>query len=245
MATHQAAHVEFGSFTFHFDTPSTVFTINRRRQREHDLSQSRGGNHADHGLGPMDAYTEIGRFLHLFANRQLAFDLFTILEDCRLDYRIAVEYPGIRGAAKRVQADSLANRPTIETLPVQQALVELLIRMSLEQLSDLPVPRIYEPAVVTLARVVHALRTAQATVEDAAEATLRAYEIISRIPNDVQPRHQWQTQDLSALDHFSETAYEALLTTLQESQDVRDADAPPYDTSQPVDYRGDFKPDLV
>lgn len=112
-------------------------------------------------------------------------------------------------------------------------------------MSDLPVPRIYEPAVVTLARVVHALRTAQATVEDAAEATLRAYEIISRIPNDVQPRHQWQTQDLSALDHFSETAYEALLTALQESQDVRDADAPPYDTSQPVDYRGDFKPDLV
>lgn len=32
VATHQVAHVEFGSFAFDFDTPSIVFT-NRRAQR--------------------------------------------------------------------------------------------------------------------------------------------------------------------------------------------------------------------
>ena len=51
--------------------------------------------------GSMRAYTDIGRFLAMFENGKLAFDLFTVLEDGRLDYRINVEYPGIRRAAPR------------------------------------------------------------------------------------------------------------------------------------------------
>ena len=124
--------------------------------------------------------TDIGRFLHLFEDRRLAFDLFTVLEDCRLDYRIKVEYPGIRAAASRVQGEALAGRPTVEEMPLQQAMVELLIRMSLEQFTDLPVPVEYEAAARMLAQILHELRNSAANVEDTAEATLRAYEIISR-----------------------------------------------------------------
>jgi nitric oxide reductase NorD protein len=244
VATHQVAHVEFGSFTFHFETPATVFT-DRRVQRERDVSQGLASQGEPNGLGPVQAYTEIGRFLRLFDNRRLAFDLFTILEDCRLDYRIAMEYPGIRSAAGRVQAESLLNRPSIETRPVQEALVELLIHMSLEQFTDLPVPRLYVEAAVMLARIVHRLRTVRAAVEDAAEATLRAYEIISRLPNDLQPPQQWLPQDLLEPGDFSEAAYEALIADLQAKQDASGEDAHPYDAPAPVDYRGDFKPDMV
>ncbi|ETW92487.1 MAG: hypothetical protein ETSY1_43395 [Candidatus Entotheonella factor] len=242
VATHQVAHVEFGSFTFQFETPSTVFT-DRRGQRERDASQPLTDPDASNRLGPRQAYTEIGRFLHLFVHRRLAFDLFTILEDCRLDYRIAVEYPGIRLAASRVQAESLGSRPKIDTLPVQEALVELLIHMSLEHFTALPVPQLYEAAVIMLARIVHALRTPRATVEDAAEATLRAYEIISRIPNESQPAHQWQPSDLSEPGPFSEAAYEALIADLQAKSLAQEHH--PYDAPEPVDYRGDFKPEMV
>jgi hypothetical protein len=244
VATHQVAHVEFGSFAFQFETPSTVF-IDRRIQREQDVSQRSATRGEANGLAPMQAYTEIGRFLRLFGNRRLAFDLFTVLEDCRLDYRIGVEYPGIRSAASRVQAESLANRPRIESQPVQEALVELLIHMSLEQFLGLPVPRLYADAAVMLARLVHALRMARATVEDAAEATLRAYEIISRIPNDLQPPHQWQPRDLLEPGDFSEAAYEALIANLQVRLNTLGEDAQPYEAPAPVDYRGDFKPDMV
>ena len=242
VATHQVAHVEFGSFAFNFATPSTVFT-DRRFQREEDVIQRWASQGEPNGLGPRQAHTEIGRFLRLFANRSLVFDLFTILEDCRLDYRISVEYPGIRNAASRVQADALANRPKIETLPVQEALVELLIHMSLEQFTGLPVPRVYAEAAVMLARMVHALRTIRSTVEDAAEATLRAYEIISRIPNESLPLHPWQPQDLSEPHGFSETAYEALIDNLRVGTSEENVN--PYDAFEPVDYRGDFKPDMV
>jgi nitric oxide reductase NorD protein len=81
------------------------------------------------------------RWLRLFANRRLAFDLFTILEDCRLDARIAVVYPGVRAALRCAQAAALASRQRFGDLPVQEALVELLLRMSLEAFTALAVPK--------------------------------------------------------------------------------------------------------
>ena len=142
--------------------------------------------------GSMRAYTDIGRFLALFENGKLAFDLFTVLEDCRLDYRIKVEYPGISRASSRVQTETLDRRPDIEQMPLQQAMVELLIHMSLERFTGLPVPESYEEVAEMLSRILHQLRTAEANVEDTSEATLRAYEIITRLPNQTEDEEEWE-----------------------------------------------------
>ena len=199
------------------------------------------------GVSPGRSLTDIGRFFHLFENRRLAFDIFTVLEDCRLDFRVAVEYPGIRKAAGRVQSESLATRPNIQELGLQEALVELLIHMSLEQFHDLPVPKEYEEAAVMLARILHELRTAQATVEDTAEATLRAYEIISRIENETQPEEEWEQKDLEEPGEFSEEEWQSLVDKLQASMEAAGeaAEGESYDSPEPVDYRGDFKPEMV
>ena len=273
VSTHQVAHLEFGSFEFEFDKPATQF-LDRRFAREQELEERRAREAAmlaqrpaleeleaqeqslsqapmvvgdESAMGPDRAFTDIGRFLHLFDNRRLAFDIFTVLEDCRLDFRVGVEYPGIRKSAGRVQAESLVARPKIEELPLQEALVELLIHMSLEQFTELPVPKEYEDVAVMLARILHQLRTAQATVEDAGEATLRAYEIISRIQNETQPEDQWQNEDLGEPGEFSEEEYEALIEMLQSGMDASgdQGEGDSYEAPEPVDYRGDFKPEMV
>ena len=153
VSTHQVSHLEFGSFLFSFDTPATLFedrrfrleeeVLERRAVTREEMIQQLVDEQEAPELpdGSVRTYTDIGRFLSLFENRRLAFDIFTVLEDCRLDYRINVEYPGIRKAAGRVQTESLANRPRIQDQALQQALVELLIHMSLEQFTDLPVPK--------------------------------------------------------------------------------------------------------
>jgi hypothetical protein len=210
----------------------------RRLHRKADAAEA-----ASHGLGPLQAYTEIGRFLSLFANRRLAFDLFTILEDCRLDYRINVEYPGIRQAARRVQAETLAQRPDAEAMPLQHALVELLIQLSLERFTRVSVPVVYAEAAIMLARIVHRLRTICARVEDAAEATLRAYDIIACLPNVTED--QWQWVNVEAPGDFSESAFEALLDNLQTMAAGLNGDGEPYDPPAPVDFRGEFKPDMI
>ena len=194
--------------------------------------------------GSMRAYTDIGRFLAMFENGKLAFDLFTVLEDCRLDYRIKVEYPGISRAASRVQTETLDVRPPIDQMPLQQAMVELLIHMSLEKFTGLPVPEGYEEVAEMLSRILHQLRSAEANVEDTGEATLRAYEIISRLPNQTDEEEEWEEQDLEEPGDFNEEEFQDLVDRLQADMDQRNEGEQgdeSYESPEPIDYRGDLQ----
>ena len=275
VSTHQVSHLEFGSFRYDFEKPATQFEDRRhemekgmlqRKEQEraaareaHELAAQllASGAEGDVDMSPgyidpndtgsVRTFTDIGRFLEVFENGRLAFDIFTVLEDCRLDYRIKVEYPGIRSASSRVQGESLEKRPNIEELPLQQGMVELLLHMSLDKFQDLPVAKEYQEAAEVLSRILHQLRTAEANVEDAAEATLRAYEIISRIPNEQQEEDQFEEQDLEEPGDFSEEDYQSLVDQLQAGLDASSdsGDGESYESPDPVDYRGDFKPEMV
>ena len=274
VSTHQVAHLEFGSFEYDFEKAATQFDdrrhemeqlANERKEAERaaareqyemaaklltsgaegDVDMSMG--YEDPNAGSMRTFTDIGRFLDIFENPKLVFDIFTVLEDCRLDYRIKVEYPGIRTASSRVQSETLVNRPKIEEMPLQQGLVELLIHMSLDQFHGLPVAIEYKEAGEMLSSILHQLRNAEANVEDTAEATLRAYEVISRVPNEQEEEDQFEDQDLEEPGDFSEDDYESLVDQLQAGMDASSdgTDGESYESPDPVDYRGDFKPEMV
>ena len=275
VSTHQVSHLEFGSFEYDFEKPATQFE-DRRHEMEQQMLQRKeeeravareayelaaqllaSGAEGDvdmspgytdpNDLGSMRTFTAIGRFLDIFENGRLVFDIFTVLEDGRLDYRIKVEYPGIRTASSRVQLETLGNRPNIEDMPLQQGMVELLIHMSLDQFQDLPVAKEYQEAAEMLSSILHQLRTAEANVEDTAEATLRAYEIISRIPNQQEEEDEFEEQDLEEPGDFSEEDYQSLVDQLQAGIDAAadGSEGESYESPDPVDYRGDFKPEMV
>ena len=275
VSTHQVAHLEFGSFEYEFEKDATQFE-DRRHEMEQKAIERKAEERAaakdayemaarlltsgaegdvemtpmyddPNDMGSMRTFTDIGRFLDIFENGRLGFDIFTVLEDCRLDFRIKVEYPGIRAASSRVQGESLANRPKIEEMPLQQGLVELLIHMSLDQFQDLPVAVEYKEAAEMLSSILHQLRTADANVEDTAEATLRAYEVISRVPNEPEEPDQFEDQDLEEPGDFSEEDYQSLVDQLQAGMDASSdgGDGESYESPDPVDYRGDFKPEMV
>jgi hypothetical protein len=273
VSTHQVAHLEFGSFEYEFERDATQFEDRRhdmeqqaiaRKDAERTVAREQyemaaklltSGAEGDVEMtaayedpnSSMRTFTDIGRFLDLFENGRLAFDIFTVLEDCRLDYRIKVEYPGIRAASSRVQGETLEKRPRIEDMPLQQGLVELLINMSLDQFQDLPVAIEYKEAGEMLSTILHQLRTAEANVEDTAEATLRAYEVISRVPNEPEEEEQFEDQDLEEPGDFSEEDYQSLVDQLQAGMDAASegGDGESYESPDPVDYRGDFKPEMV
>ena len=269
VATHQVSHLEFGSFQFDFSRPANVFD-DRRFPMEEAIqarieairtataehfqlldAESVPSMEIDDGAGPggtMRVYTDIGRFLSLFEDRRMAFDLFSVLEDCRLDYRIKTEYPGIRRPALDVQGDALTQRPRVEELPLQEALIELLVHMSLDRFEGLPVPQDYREEAFMLARIMHRLRTVRASIEDTAEAALRAYEIISRLQNQQEPEDEFQPEDLDDPGEFSEEEYQAMLDKLQaqmSEQEGEQGEGDPYESPEPVEYRGDFKPEMV
>ena len=246
VATHQSGHLEFGSFALEFDRPSRLFK---------DLRWRLGGDggRAPSQEPPQEAVstpiaTDMGRFFALFQDRQLALDAFTVVEDSRVDYRIKAEYPGLASSYSETQKEALTERPSMEQLPLRQALMELLIRLSLDQDTRLSLPRDYMREATLLAKIASRLRTVEATVEDSAEAAIRVYAIISRLPNAKLAPEEWVQQDLDVSQEYVEEELAELLAELmrrgmEEPGGGREED--PYDSPEEVEFRGGFKPEMV
>ena len=262
VSTHQVGHIEFGSFDFSFDTPSKRFP-DRRRERGAEVSRP----HADRGESEpqelRDAasealaeatpsaergfLTDMGLFFDLFPHRKLALDIFTAAEDGRLDYRVKADYPGLSAMYRRVQLDALAERPRIEAMPAQEAMVEFLVRLSLQQHRGLPCPEEFIEEAKAIALVAGRLLHTDATVEDSAEATLRIYDLIAAIPNEAVPEEEWGEVDADQPEMSLEELEQLLaeLTGRSAAEASPEQEEQPYDSPPQIDYRGDFKPELA
>ncbi|MDP7514432.1 MAG: hypothetical protein QF422_05875 [Dehalococcoidia bacterium] len=279
IATHQSCHIEFGSFDFDFDTPSTLFEDLRPNMRtaakptpevsdavaemaEAVIPGIGNSGAADDEGGIETAYlTDMGRFFDLFSDRTLGLDIFTVVEDTRLDARILHEYRGLSASYTTTQEFSLAERPRIEELPMREALVEFIVRLSLRQTGVIKVPKAYTEFAQRIRRIVNMLTELGATVEDSAEAATRIYAMIADVPNNTIPEEEFENVDLDdeipdedeqentedILQMFggegesgSEESSEAGETDEQEPMDEES-----YDSPEDVDYRGEFKPEMA
>jgi nitric oxide reductase NorD protein len=228
-ATHQAGHLEFGSFDFLFDRPGLILPDER-----HHLEEKRGG--------PKKALTDIERFFDLFDDRRLASDLFAVVEDARIDRLVAEEYCGIRSIYRRIQDRELEKRPQPEELPLRQAFLENLVLASLEGFQRMRWPATMLGLLRNALGLLRGVQQPQASVEDSAEATVRLYRLAQNIPNILSDLDQeWQrpeeqqmevSQDLDALG-------QALAQLREGGQEL------PYQSPLPVEFRGEFKPELV
>ncbi|SVD64405.1 uncharacterized protein METZ01_LOCUS417259, partial [marine metagenome] len=241
VATHQTAHLEFQSFRFSFGRPAAVFSNMRYDIVSLEEWENTAEDEEDNEAERILAQADLQRFFTLFEDGVLARDIFTAVEDCRLDYRVKKEYPGIKSAYARVQGQSLDGRPPIEDLPAQEAMVELLIRFSLQQGQELMVPEKYSEWAKALWGVVQPLSSSQALVEDSAEAVIRLYQLISQIPNEDLSDQSWdegifQNQsweegegDEEGDDQQQEESWEEILKRLAESQPVaQEGESRPY-----------------
>ena len=228
-ATHQAGHLEFDSFEFLFDRPGHILPDER-----HQLEEKRGR--------PKEALTDIERFFDLFDDRRLASDLFAVVEDARIDRLVAQEYCGIRSVYRHIQDRELEKRPQPEELPLRQAFLENLVMASLEGFQRMRWPATMLGLLRNALGVLRGVQQPQASVEDSAEATVRLYRLAQNIPNILSDLDkEWQSleeqqvevpQDLDALG-------QALAQLREKGQEL------PYQSPQPVEFRGEFKPELV
>lgn len=256
MATHQIAHLEFKSFQFSFDTPSTQYQdlrdelapsmsdlISEVEIADFAMENEQQGSQQDFGM------TEIQRFFAIFKDRPLARDIFTAVEDYRLDHRVMVDYPGIASSYKRVQLQSISNRLPLSELPSQEALVEILIRFSLQQTGTLQIPQKYIQLTSAMWKIIRPLSIKGSIVEDSAEATIRLYEIISNM-NNQKPDEEDEDLDFEMdpsdgegnnEDSQDESTSNSLDSETEEGSD----NIQQYQSPQQVDYRGEFKPELM
>jgi hypothetical protein len=261
VSTHQVAHLEFGSFDFEYDRPSILFKDLRPKlkNRLSDNLEDPVLENGDAGEDLEPAHvTDMQLFFDKFEDRQLALDIFTVVEDGRLDARVKSQYLGIRKAYELVQSDSVKSRRDIQGLPMREAMVEFLVRVSLNETKNLRVPKRQIDNALKVWRVIKRVFGPRAVVEDTAEATIRIYAIIADVRNEEVSEDEWEDLDVEEdLDQDIEDVDQGLENLLQEmlkgggqedglalGQDDEDEEQE-YEPTQDVDFRGDFKPELV
>ncbi len=232
-ATHQASHLEFDTFRFSFEREGEIFPNLRSEMAKRGSTEA-----ATSQDGDAEPLTDMQRFFDLFPDRRLASDIFAVLEDARIDAIVRKEYAGIRRAYAERQGFELEKRPSPDELPLRRAFVENLIRASLSNSPILVCPNslmsIMQQGVSTL----KALEAPEATVEDTAEATIRVYRLAETIPN-LAPK---------SLDDWEEGEYMPFPPPMGPGgQDLQfpEGDMQPYESPEPVDFRGEFKPEMV
>jgi nitric oxide reductase NorD protein len=231
-ATHQAGHLEFGSFLFRFEAPAHLFPSLRQEREQRRLREPGEGD------GHRQPLTDMERFFDLFDNRRLAADLFTVVEDTRIDACILREYAGIRADYRLIQARELQRRPPLEELPLVEAFLENLVRASLGGYDHLSWPPSLMPLLREALAVLQAVQRPEATVEDAAEATIRLYDLVASLPNLLMDQSQEEWQNPQQEEPQPSPAAAGQGQQLQGEEQ-------PYQSPQPVEFRGEFKPELV
>ncbi len=309
VSTHQVGHIEFGSFSFTFGKPSTLFddlrpdlpgaqrlveeiAADAQIQQQMELAQSpeakqqlselRGSAAAS--TGEADAaesadvpeqrefLTDMSRFFDLFPDNKLALDVFTVVESTRIDALVTEAYRGISEMYGKVQESALENRPELDELPARESIVEFLIRWSLGQRDGLIAPSEHLESARKVRRLLDRMKSPEATVEDAAEATIRIYSILENVRNEDVDEDEFESVDPDeqseegedeqggdeevnrddVIQQFMQGAEaqageDGESADGQDSEDETEGDLPAeedYSSPQEIDYRGEFKPEL-
>ncbi len=228
VAAHQAGYIEFGTFGLDIDDLLDHSTFAPFRPLKS------GGE-----TSPIVSHYDL--FFGIFADRTLARDIFFAVEDGRIDFRLRRTYQGLTVDLEKTARASLAERPAVSSLPLREALVEALIRLSISgQIEESLPPHVlpaYRHICEAFSRVLHR----RATVEDSCLATARIYLLLASLPNVPMDAPLCKAAIGETMEMMAGILHEgprsATAATGEAGADYRPA--------EPVPYRGQTRPELV
>ena len=216
MAAHEAGHVEFGTYRLTVDSVADVTdAVHRRYHRSQDVMPE----------------TLAGLF-GLYPNPLLVRDLWTVLEDARVEYLLQAEYPGLRRELARLAADSITPRDPAQGLTVKELLVDCLLRLSTGESADSAVPHAVTEEVSILWAMCQPLFHTSATAEQAVRLTHALYVTIEE---RLMPRGDMIGADRTE-DEPEETA---------SGQSASESMSDMYRPVTNWDYRGAMNPEFI
>ncbi|MDO9119699.1 MAG: VWA domain-containing protein [Nitrospira sp.] len=133
MAAHEAGHIEFGTYRLTLDLLQDVVTAVCDR----------------YGRGPQYP-ASLAALFRLYPHPRLIQDLWTVLEDARVEAHLQREYPGLQRDLQRVAGEAVTPRDPAHGLTVKELLVDCLLRLSTGESVESAVPRAVQGEVASL-----------------------------------------------------------------------------------------------
>ena len=169
MAAHEAGHLEFGTYQLKLGSlMDLVKTVCLR-----------------YGRSPHTMPDSLAALFRLYPHPRLVHDLWTILEDARVEFLLQTEYPGLRRDLAQLAAQAVTPRDPAHGLTVKELIVDCLLRLSTGESESTAVPHAVKDEVSILWKLCQPILTTSAT----AEITVRlVHEVYVRMEELLAPR---------------------------------------------------------
>jgi hypothetical protein len=176
MAAHEAGHLEFGTYALAMNQLADLIAEVRRRYGRPDLMT-------------FDIQT-LGRLFALYPQPGLIRDLWTVLEDARVEYLLRHEYPGLKADLARQAQEAIRTHTLTQGMTVREIVVDALLLLSTAEPGTFQIPgsiaRVVERAWVQCREIL----TSTATAADAVRVADRVYVLLDELLTSVTMRQR-------------------------------------------------------
>lgn len=176
MAAHEAGHLEFGTYRLTLDLLlDVVETVCQRYGRTQD-----------------PAPDSLASLFRLYPHPRLMRDLWTVLEDARVELLLQEEYPGLRKDLAQLASEAITPRDPAHGLTAKELIVDCLLRLSTGEPESSAVPHALQGEMAILWNMCRLVLTARATAEDVVRL---AHDVYVRMEELLAPKGETITAD--------------------------------------------------
>ncbi|MDH4303378.1 MAG: VWA domain-containing protein [Nitrospira sp.] len=215
MAAHEAGHLEFGTYQLKLESFADLAeTVRHRYGRSNEARPA-----------------TLAALFQLYPSPTLVRDLWTVLEDARVEYLLQTEYPGLRCDLARLASESVTPRDPAQGVTPKELVVDCLLRLSLGEKEDSVVPKAVKDEVSVLWDLCQSVLTSRATAEDTIRVVdavyVRLEELLAARGDMIQGEEREEPKE----------------TTAGQAQPARAEEQ--YRPVTDVAYRGSMNPEFV
>lgn len=159
MAAHEAGHMEFGTYRLRLESfTDLIETVRSRYGRANEARPD-----------------TLAAIFQMYPSPMLVRDLWTVLEDARIEFLLQTEYPGLRCDLARVAAESITPRDPAQGVTPKELIVDSLLRLSAGEAEDAAVPNAVREEVSILWDMCQSVLKTTATADEAVRVADRVY----------------------------------------------------------------------
>ncbi len=216
MAAHEAGHLEFGTFDLPMARVQDLTEVVGQRYRRSVSSEVR----------------TLGDFLARYPQPGLMRDLWSLVEDARVEYLLRLEYPGLSRDLAAIAKDAVSVRSLAHGMTVRELVVDQLLLLSTAEPGSVPIPDAVQNEVGQLWGLCQTIFHPLATAEEAVRLADRLYVCMDELL-------AIRREAIPSPDEAE--APEQSIPAPKSSEDLSDT----YRPMDNWDYRGAMDPNLV